>query len=281
MNSLIKQLKYSGLKSYVKRLCIVQFLFFLAFSQIFGQIEPKTGAKTSDCVILLHGLGRTSHSMKKLEKSLSFQGYRVINLNYPSTKYSIEFLAEETLGKAIEQCNKTSPSKIHFVTHSMGGIIVRYYLKHHKLSNLGRVVMLSPPNQGSELVNHLKDSFIFKKINGPAAQQLGTGKDSIPLKLGAVDFELGVITGKRSLNPLNSIILPGADDGAVSVEGAKVASMKDFIVLPHSHAFIMRSKDTIEQVLHFLKYGKFRHKNSTRNNADSNKHSNQFSDQSF
>jgi hypothetical protein len=199
--------------------------------------------------------------MKKLEKSLSLQGYNVINLNYPSTKHPIEFLSEEILSEAIEQCQKRFPPRIHFVTHSLGGIIVRYYLSLHELSNLGRVVMLSPPNQGSELVDHLKKSFIYRKINGPAGQQLGTDKDSLPLNLGPVNFELGVITGKRSFNLLSSMIIPGPDDGSVSVERAKVAGMKDFLVLPHSHTFIVKSKDAIEQVIYFLKHGTFKPEN--------------------
>lgn len=200
--------------------------------------------------------------MIKLEKSLSNLGYSVINLDYPSTKHPIEFLADKILGDVIEQCKEAHLSKIHFVTHSMGGIIVRYYLKNHELSSLGRVVMLSPPNKGSELVDHLKDSFFFKKINGPAGQQLGTDRDSIPLSLGPVDFELGVITGNRSFNPFNSLVLPGTDDGAVSVERTKVAGMADFLVLPHSHTFIMQSEDAIEQVIYFLEHGTFRHLNA-------------------
>lgn len=241
------------------RLFIILALFFLACSLTYPPFYVQTGEEKSDCVILLHGLGRTSRSMNKLEKSLSFEGYKVINLNYPSSKHPIEFLSEEILSKAIEQCQERFPSRIHFVTHSLGGIIVRYYLNHHELSNLGRVVMLSPPNQGSELVDRLKKSFIYRKINGPAGQQLGTDKDSLPLNLGPVNFELGVITGKRSFNLLNSMIIPGPDDGSVSVERAKVAGMKDFLVLPSSHTFIVKSRDAIEQVIYFLKYGIFKH----------------------
>lgn len=245
-------------KNSLKIVCIVFVLFFLFALQRPEALAQSTNQEKDDFVILLHGLGRSNRSMVEIEKSLSGLGYKVINVNYASTKHTIEFLADEILNDLIERYNKIPQSKIHFVTHSMGGIVVRYYLKHHKMPNLGRVVMISPPNQGSELVDHLKDSSIFKKINGPAARQLGTGEDSVPQNLGPVDFELGVIAGNRTINPLSSLILPGPDDGVVSVERTKVAGMKDFLVLPQSHTFIMQSDDVIEQVIHFLEHGAFR-----------------------
>lgn len=238
-------------------LLLLFFLFTSLFGETVKQQEPPSGR--DDYVVLVHGLARTNRSMAKLEKRLSQYGYKIINLDYPSTKHSIEFLVEEYFGRAVERFSKVPGTKIHFVTHSLGGIIVRYYLKHHQLPNLGRVVMLSPPNQGSEVVDHMKDTLIFKKINGPAGQQLGTDKDSVPLQLGPVDFELGIITGNRTFDPLFSMVIPGPDDGKVSVKRAKVAGMKDFLVLPHSHSFIMQKEDVIEQVIHFLEHGSFRH----------------------
>jgi len=243
-------------------------LLLLVFSQSFESTDQQNEPEKDAYVILLHGLARTNHSMVKLEKTLSSHGYKVINVDYPSTKHPIEFLADDILSDILDQFSGTHQSKIHFVTHSMGGIVVRYYLKHHKLSNLGRVVMLSPPNQGSELIDHLKDNFIFKITHGPAGQQLGTDEDSVPIKLGPVDYELGVIAGNRSFYPLYSMILPGPDDGLVSVERAKVAGMADFLILPQSHPFIMQSKDVIEQVIHFLEHGAFRHAASDATGAD-------------
>ena len=196
--------------------------------------------------------------MDRLEKSLAGQGYNVINIDYPSTKQPIEQLAEESLGPVIAHCCQTPRGKIHFVTHSAGGIIVRYYLKHHDLPKLGRVVMLSPPNQGVELVDRFKDNFLFRALNGPAGLQMGTEPHSIPLKLGPVDFELGVITGRRSLNPIASLLIPGPDDGVIAVERTKVADMSDFLVVPATHTFIMIRRGVIEQVLHFLEHGAFK-----------------------
>jgi pimeloyl-ACP methyl ester carboxylesterase len=200
--------------------------------------------------------------MKKIEEFLSEYGYRVINVDYPSTEHPIEYLANNVLSDVIARFNTRSGSKINFITHSLGGIIVRYYLKHHKLTNLGRVVMLSPPNKGSELVDNLKESYFFKKRHGPAGQQLGTDKESLPLNLGPVDFDLGVITGNISFNLISSMILPGPDDGVVSVESAKVEGMTDFIVMPNSHTFIMKNKNVIKQIIHFLENGEFDHSKS-------------------
>jgi len=214
-------------------------------------------SQNNECVILLHGLSRNSRSLEKLEKHLSNLGYPVFNLDYPSTKYSIQDLAENILDAVVRQCDQTPQTKIHFVTHSMGGIVVRYYLKHKNLPQLGRVVMLSPPNGGSELVDFIKKSLLFKKTHGPAGQQLGTGKGSLPLELGPVDFDLGIISGNRSFYPLNSALIPGPDDGIVSVERTKVEGMSDFLLLPYSHPFIMLKETVFEQVDHFLKSGKF------------------------
>jgi triacylglycerol lipase len=139
----------------------------------------------------------------------------------------------------------------------MGGILVRYYLKENRIPELGRVVMLSPPNGGSEVVDKLGGTFLFKWMNGPAGQQLGTGENSIPKQLGPVDFDLGIITGDRSINLILSCLIPGSDDGKVSIENAKVKGMKDFRVIHASHPFIMKNKEAMSQVVSFLKTGHF------------------------
>ena len=237
---------------------IIFVLFFLVSSYRYEALIKPANQEKEEYVILLHGLGQSKRSMEKIGKSLSSLGYRVVNVGYPSTKYPIEYLADEILNDIIERYSNNPQSKIHFVTHSLGGIVVRYYLKNHKLPNLGRVVMISPPNQGSELVDSLGESYFFKKLNGPAGTQLGTDKHSVPLSLGPVDFELGVIAGNRTFNPLYSLIVPGPDDGVVAVERTKVAGMKDFLLLPQTHAFIMKSEDVIQQVIHFLEHGAFK-----------------------
>jgi len=228
------------------------FLLVSMFLSLFGSYSDA-----SDCVILIHGLSRTENSFSKMERALSDSGYVVINNSYPSSKHKIETLAEDFISNSILEC---SPSeKIHFVTHSLGGILVRQYLSSNSVDNLGRIVMLAPPNKGSEITDNLKDNFLYKMINGPAGGQLGTDSTSVPNKLGPAGFELGVIAGTKSINPILSSMLPNPNDGKVSVESTKLEGMTDHIEISVSHTFILRDDDVIDQVTHFLKNGEFRH----------------------
>lgn len=210
-----------------------------------------------ECVILLHGLTKSSGSMEKLEKALIYNGYKVANIDYPSRLHSIDKLAEISISQGINTCNGMKTSGINFVTHSLGGILVRQYYSKHRTSGLKRVVMLGPPNKGSEVVDKLKNVPGFELINGPAGFQLGTNDDSVPVKLGRVDFELGVIAGTRTINFILSTLIPGTDDGKVSVESTKVEGMSRFLMLPVSHPFIMKDNKAIEQTVHFLRHGSF------------------------
>ena len=208
-------------------------------------------------VVLLHGLARTSDSMNKMEKALAKEGYKAINFDYPSREHEIAELAEMAVGGAIEQCNRQNAEKIHFVTHSLGGILVRAYLTDHKVPNMGRTVMLAPPNRGSEVVDKLKHVPGFKFINGPAGLQLGTGEEGVPSGLGPANFEVGIIAGTQSINVILSMLIPSKDDGKVSLERVHLENESDFLSLPVSHAFIMKDDDVIKNVIHFLKTGAF------------------------
>jgi len=219
----------------------------------------KNSANTGDYAVLVHGLARTGKSFCKLEKFLENKNYQVITVDYPSRKYNIEYLVDNYLKRLIHKKCIDKTKKINFVTHSMGGILVRYFLKFNKLDNLGKVVMISPPNKGSEIVDFLQNSPIVNFILGPAFKQLGTGRNSVPNILGNTNYEVGVITGSRSFNLINSIIIPGADDGKVSVESAKITTMKDFMVVKRTHSFIMNGNDVISNIDNFLKVGRFIH----------------------
>lgn len=240
-------------------------ILLIAFA---GPFDGYSDCYASDHVILLHGLARTKRSMSKLETRLKTEGFRVSNVGYPSREKTVKVLAESVIPAAVEQCRRMGASRIHFVTHSLGGILVRYYLEHRSIPELGRVVMLSPPNGGSELVDTFKNNFFFKWLNGPAGQELGTDANSVPRTLGPVDFDVGIITGDRSVNFILSRIIPGDDDGKVSVENAQADGMKDFIVIHASHTFIMRNSRAINQVVAFLRSGHFEKKKPDQSVGD-------------
>ena len=231
-----------------------------ALSELLGAVLGYNTGKTDsdECVILLHGLLRSRLAMGRLAVELQ-NDYQIINNSYPSRRYTIEELARRAIEPALEHCDKKT--KVHFVTHSLGGILVRQYLSEHEVKNLGNVVMLGPPNQGSEIVDFFQSSpfmsSLFELANGPAGTQLGTNDDGRPKALGPVDFHLGVIAGNKSFNPVLSSFLPGEGDGKVTVESSKVDGMVDHLVLPVDHTFMMRDSKVIHQVKTFLKQGHF------------------------
>jgi hypothetical protein len=223
------------------------------------QVLPAAGfgSNTHECVIVLHGLGRTAYSMSRIENALGNNHYLVWNESYPSTSENIEELATTAINKGLKFCSSNNAAAIHFVTHSLGGILVRQYLQHNTIAGLGRIVMLSPPNQGSEVADLLNEYSLYHLILGPAAAQLGTDEDSLVRQLKPVKGEIGIITGDNSLDPWFSPVIPGEDDGKVSVESAKLDEMSDFITVHNGHTFIMRDQRVINQILYFLGHGRF------------------------
>jgi triacylglycerol lipase len=218
--------------------------------------QPALAQPRGETIVVLHGLSRSANSMNTMANGLIQAGYTVWNINYPSTKHPIEYLANTYLKQQLDLCCEKYTT-VHFVTHSMGGIVVREFLKNNGFEQLGRVVMLGPPNQGSEVVDNLKDTGVFQWLNGTAGSQLGTDEFSKPNTIGAANFPLGIIAGNKTMNPFLSMMIPGKDDGKVSVERTKLEGMKEQLIVPYVHTFIMNKPLVIKNTLCFLKNGHF------------------------
>jgi pimeloyl-ACP methyl ester carboxylesterase len=223
---------------------------------------PEKQPKNGEVVVLLHGALRRGSSMKLLSKYLEHQGYETLSISYPSNQQTFEELAvylDEQL-KVSDQFNKAT--KVHFVTHSMGGIVTRYFLGKNAPAHLGRVVMMGPPNQGSEFADFMSEQQrlkpYFDKIFGPSGAQMKTEHDHSAA--GKITYDVGVIAGCISINPLAPWVLDGAHDGIVPVERTKLDGMRDHIVVRATHTMMMYNPKVWQQVGSFLKNGAFDHK---------------------
>lgn len=238
------------------RVALVAWLMLLG-APACGEAEPaQSAAPAREQVVLLHGLARTEASMSALAEHLGAAGYEIQNLDYDSRGKQPDELVRE-LADAVAACCRGAGTPVHFVAHSLGGILVRALLEYTAPPNLGRVVLLAPPNHGSEIVDAIGDSQAFVAFFGPTASELGTADDSLPNRIAPPTYELGVIAGSQSVNPIGSALLPGPDDGAVTVESAKLEGASDFIVIEATHTFIMSNPTAMAQVEYFLRNGRF------------------------
>ncbi len=238
------------------RTCGLILLLLVVFSRVGRASASEAPAER---VVLLHGFGRSGLSLWQLERFLKQAGYEVINVSYPSTILPLDQLVEEYLPRRLTERLAARGGRVHFVTHSMGGVLLRGYLRRHPPENLGRVVMLAPPNQGSEAADFWNRSRGVRLFAGPNLAALGTNPESGPRAAGPVQFDLGVIAGTKSL-PLFSKLLPlEPNDGAVTVVATQVAGMSDFLTLPATHLTVKRDRHALEQTVHFLRHGHFDH----------------------
>lgn len=197
---------------------------------------------TKDYIVLVHGLASISLSMIRLAKKFKQLGYEIVLVDYPSTKHPIEKLADVHLHDELTKHCADPHKKIHFITHSMGGIIVRHYLAHHSLPNLGRVVMLAPPNRGSNVSDLVKNSDLINRLLGPALKQLGRKNNDFLEKLPPPEYEVGIIVGKY--------------DVKVPPEQAKLDSAS-FLETKNNHTTIIFSNTVAEAAQKFIETGTF------------------------
>lgn len=239
----------------MKPLALVLALSFAAHLRAGEPANPSV-----DVVVMLHGLGLRSWAMARLAGNLRGEGFRVVNLTYPSRTLPLEQIAADWLPAQLRAAGLEPTTRVNFVTHSMGGIVVRLYRRDFPQARIGRVVMLAPPNQGTEVVEHLNGLAPFRWFTGINGARLGTGADSAPRALGPWPTgggEVGVIAGDRSMNPLFSSWIAGPNDGRVSVASTRLEGMTDFVVVHHSHTWVQWCDDTFAQVRTFLRHGRF------------------------
>ncbi len=221
-------------------------------------LASSTNAQTpsnGEQVVLLHGIARSASHMENLQTFLEDKGYVVFNLDYPSTSHTLEKLASIVAADIAVKIRADKP--VHFIGYSMGGIVTRAILNKYRPDNLGRVVQLASPNNGSEVADFLQDNWLYEKVYGPAGKQLITEDAGIDKLLGKVDYELGVVAGNFSIDPVSSSIIPGEDDGKVSVESTKVNGMQDHVVVYASHTFFPQNEEVQTRALEFIRFGRF------------------------
>jgi pimeloyl-ACP methyl ester carboxylesterase len=193
-----------------------------------------------------------------MQTAIEAAGFVTLNVGYASRRKTLETLADD-IHPPVQRFADATDGSIHFVCHSMGGLLARVYLTKYRSKRLGRVVMLGTPNGGSEIADRLKEFLPYRAWFGPAGQQLGTIRDAnISAMLPPVDYPIGVIAGNRSVYPIASAFLPKPHDGRVSVENTKLVGMDDHIVIGVSHPWLPRNAVAIEQTIAFLRDGRFR-----------------------
>ncbi len=217
----------------------------------------STRPKNKEFVVFIHGFADRPYTMWKIEKQLQKEGYSVLNFDYSSTKWTMDTIVVRLHDEIVDKCKNAE--KIHFVTHSYGGLIIRAYLSQYLAEIYGRLVMIAPLNQGSIIVEQFEDVPVFKKIYGPVLEKLGKDPDDYFMKYPIPEIPFGIIAGglnnKYGFNPL----IPGDDDGTLAVEETKLQGCQDFILKPGLHSTLLWQNEVIKQIILFLEEGRFEH----------------------
>ena len=215
-------------------------------------------APAREAVVVLHGVAINPCFTARLARLIAAAGYEVHNLDYPSKTVPLPELGPRWLAAKLAELGVDHAPRLHFVTHSMGGLIVRGYLAAHRPGNLGRVVTIVPPHHGSAVSDKLRRLPIIWRIIGRNLGALGTGPDAywrtLPQR---ADFELGVIAGSFALNPLGWFLLARPNDGTVAESSTRLDGMTDHLTLPSNHTLILFRRRTAMQAIAFLRTGRF------------------------
>jgi len=214
------------------------------------QLPPDT----RHAVVLIHGIGRSSKSLHAVARTLADLPVCCVPFDYPSTRVSLADCADY-LKQLIQSL--TSADRISFVVHSMGGLVVRRMLQDMPDPRCHRLIMMGTPNHGAELAGMLKKFFLFRAIWGPAGQELAGGTGSALASLPVPAFPFGVIAGGRGDDEGYNQLLPGDDDGTVTVASTRLQGAADFLRIPRLHSFLMSDQTALDAVRCFLEHARF------------------------
>jgi pimeloyl-ACP methyl ester carboxylesterase len=208
-------------------------------------------------VVMLHGMARSARSFRRMQGALDAAGFVTLNVDYQSRAKSLEALVAD-IHPAVSEFAARVDGPVNFVAHSMGGLLTRAYLARHPPSRLGRVLLLGPPNNGSEIADRFGHLALYRAFFGPAGQQLTTAPDAATRALlPTPTYPLGIIAGNRSVYPVASRFLPSPNDGRVSVASTTLDGMADHVVIATAHPLLVRDVRAIAQTIAFLKNGRF------------------------
>ncbi|HEX7261550.1 MAG TPA: alpha/beta fold hydrolase [Luteolibacter sp.] len=216
--------------------------------------RPQWNNRGGPPVVLLHGLWRGWRAMQPLARALADEGFSTLNLPYPSGRLPVAQLMVRVRAE-VEKIAADQP--VHFITHSLGGILIRALLAENVSWETGKIVMLAPPNRGGEIVDWSKKHPLLHQVLGPAGRSLGS--DGVPSELAALppEIQAAVIMGSRNSIPVFSKLLDPENDGIVSAAKGRIDGLRGFTVIDADHTFIQMHPETIRLSLHFLKTGEW------------------------
>ncbi|MGE4003305.1 MAG: esterase/lipase family protein [Planctomycetaceae bacterium] len=219
------------------------------------RIERSLPPMSGKAVILVHGIVRSSKSFDPMKNELRAAGYEVFGFDYPSTRVEIPEAAAY-----LRQCidSLDGITEINFVVHSMGGLVVRASLAESRDPRIRRMVMLGVPNLGARMANILQKNYLYRAVYGPAGQQLVEDPNGLIAKLPTPDFEFALISGARGTPGGYNPLIPGDDDGTVSLEATRLPGARDFMTVQALHSLIMRNPEAIAATRRFLWTGVLR-----------------------
>ena len=223
----------------------------LSDEKVARKLDPMSGT----AVITLHGILRSSKSWTDLQRVLQPDGYTFVSIDYPSTQQSISDFADQLQGLIV---SLEGIERIHFVVHSMGGLIVRRWCQQYSDPRVERLVMIGTPNSGAEVASMLQKNLLFQLIFGPSGQELVADPETFISTLPLPTMEFAVIAGaKGDSNGFNPLI-PGDDDGIVTVKSARLPGAQDYLSVRSLHSFLPWHPEVMDATRRFLSTGALR-----------------------